>query len=66
VVQNLRRTDQAEIEIGRRRLPVNLEVAEGAERELLWQRLLVRAPFFADYQKKVGRRIPMAILSPKS
>ena len=64
--KNLRRTDQAEIEIGRRHLPVNVEVAEGAERELLWQRLLVRAPFFADYQTKVERQIPMAILSPKA
>lgn len=64
--KNLRRTDQAEIEIGRRHLPVSVKVAEGAERELLWQRLLVRAPFFADYQTKVERQIPMAILSPKS
>jgi F420H(2)-dependent quinone reductase len=40
-------------------------VIEGAQREILWQRLLVRAPFFADYQKKVEREIPMAILTPK-
>jgi hypothetical protein len=32
----------------------------------LWQRLLVRAPFFADYQKKVERQIPMAVLTPKT
>jgi F420H(2)-dependent quinone reductase len=64
--KNLRRTDQAEIEVGRRHLPVSVEVTEGAEREVLWQRLLVRAPFFADYQKKVERQIPMAVLTPKA
>jgi F420H(2)-dependent quinone reductase len=62
--KNLRRTDQAEIEVGRRHLPVSVAVAEGAERDLLWQQLLVRAPFFADYQKKVERQIPMAVLTP--
>jgi F420H(2)-dependent quinone reductase len=63
--KNLRHTDQAEIEVGRRRLAVSVAVTEGAEREILWQRLLVRAPFFADYQTKVERQIPMAVLTPK-
>jgi F420H(2)-dependent quinone reductase len=62
--KNLRRTDQAEIEVGRRHLPVSVEITDGAGREVLWQRLLVRAPFFADYQKKVERPIPMAVLTP--
>jgi deazaflavin-dependent oxidoreductase (nitroreductase family) len=62
--KNLRRTDRAEIEVGRRHLPVSVEVTEGAEREVLWQRLLVRAPFFADHQKKVERQISMAVLTP--
>jgi F420H(2)-dependent quinone reductase len=63
--KNLRHTDQADIEVGRRKLAVSVAVIEGAQREILWQRLLVRAPFFADYQKKVEREIPMAILTPK-
>lgn len=62
--QNLRRADEAEIEVGRRRLGVRVAVADGAQREVLWQKLLVRAPFFADYQAKVGRQIPMAVLTP--
>ena len=62
--QNLRRADEAEIEVGRRRLGVRVGVADGAQREVLWQKLLVRAPFFADYQAKVGRQIPMAVLTP--
>jgi deazaflavin-dependent oxidoreductase (nitroreductase family) len=64
--KNLRHTDQADIQVGRRKLAVSVAVIEGAQREILWQRLLVRAPFFADYQKKVEREIPMAILTPKS
>ena len=63
--KNLRQTDEADIEVGRRKLAVSVAVIEGAQREILWQRLLVRAPFFADYQKKVEREIPMAILTPK-
>lgn len=63
--KNLRRADDAEIQVGSRRLAVNVDVVEGAQREILWHRLLVRAPFFGDYQRKVRRQIPMAILTPK-
>jgi deazaflavin-dependent oxidoreductase (nitroreductase family) len=62
--QNLRRADEAEIEVGRRRLGVRVAVADGARREVLWQKLLVHAPFFADYQTKAERQIPMAVLTP--
>jgi F420H(2)-dependent quinone reductase len=63
--KNLRRADDAQIQVGSRRLAVNVDVVEGAQREILWQLLLVRAPFFGDYQRKVRRQIPMAILTPK-
>jgi deazaflavin-dependent oxidoreductase (nitroreductase family) len=63
--KNLRRADDAEIQVRSRRLAVNVDVVEGAQREILWQRLLVRAPFFGDYQRKVRRQIPMAIPMPK-
>jgi hypothetical protein len=39
-------------------------IASDEQRGILWQRLLLRAPFFADYQRKVERQIPMAILTP--
>jgi F420H(2)-dependent quinone reductase len=64
--QNLRRANEAEIEVGRDRIPVSIDVAEGAQREILWQKLLVQAPFFAGYQAKVERQIPMAVLTPKA
>jgi deazaflavin-dependent oxidoreductase (nitroreductase family) len=62
--KNLRRADEAEIQVRSQRLTVDVDVIEGPVREVLWQRLLVRAPFFADYQRKVQRQIPMAILTP--
>jgi F420H(2)-dependent quinone reductase len=64
--KNLRRADEAEIEVGRSRHVVSVAVAEGAQREILWQKLLVQAPFFADYQAKVERQIPLALLTPKA
>jgi F420H(2)-dependent quinone reductase len=62
--KNLRHAEQAEIEIGRKKIPVNVAIASDEQRGILWQRLLLRAPFFADYQRKVERQIPMAILTP--
>jgi hypothetical protein len=41
------------------------DVVERAQRETFWHRLLVRAPFVGDYQRKVRRQIPMATLTPK-
>jgi deazaflavin-dependent oxidoreductase (nitroreductase family) len=61
--RNLRVTDRAEVQIGRTRTPVVSRVAEGAERDELWQEVvLARAPFFAKYEEKSGRTIPVATL----
>jgi len=64
--KNLRSTHEAEIEIGRHKLAVGVSVAAGEQRDILWKKLVARAPFFADYQRKVERQIPMAILMPKT
>ena len=63
--RNLRAADRAVIEVGDRRLDVDVKVANPAERAALWARLVERSPFFAKYQAKVKREIPMAILSPR-
>ena len=63
--RNLRAADRAVIEVGDRRLDVDVKVADSAERAALWARLVERSPFFATYQAKVEREIPMAILSPR-
>jgi deazaflavin-dependent oxidoreductase (nitroreductase family) len=64
--RNLRHADHATVEVGRRRLDVTVAVAEAEERRVLWDRLVSRAPFFATYQDKVERQIPMAVLTPTS
>jgi deazaflavin-dependent oxidoreductase (nitroreductase family) len=62
--RNLRRTDRAVIEVGRRRIDVAVAVAGPDEHKILWEQLLARAPFFGTYQAKVQREIPIAVLTP--
>jgi deazaflavin-dependent oxidoreductase (nitroreductase family) len=61
---NLRAAQRAVIEVGDRRIDVAVRIAEPDEHKVLWDKLLARAPFFAKYQAKVEREIPMAVLSP--
>jgi F420H(2)-dependent quinone reductase len=62
--RNLRRVDRAVIEVGPRRIDVTVAIAGPDEHTILWEQLLARAPFFAKYQAKVDREIPMAVLTP--
>jgi F420H(2)-dependent quinone reductase len=62
--KNLRHAERAVIEVGRRKIDVSVVVAGPTERAVLWRKLVQQAPFFADYQEKVEREIPMATLSP--
>ena len=62
--QNLRATDRATVEVGEARTGVSVHIADAEEREDLWQRLVAVAPYFAGYQKKCDRVIPMAVLTP--
>jgi len=65
--RNLRSADGAEveIEIGRTRTPAVVHVSQDDERDALWHDVvLARAPFFAKYQDKSGREIPVATLVP--
>jgi F420H(2)-dependent quinone reductase len=64
--RNLRAASVAEIEVGRRKLAVSVSIADGADRDALWQTLLTHSPGFAGYQAKVERQIPMAVLAPQA
>jgi deazaflavin-dependent oxidoreductase (nitroreductase family) len=64
--RNLRAASVAQIEVGPRKLAVSVSIAQGAERDALWQKLLTHAPSFAAYQAKVERQIPMAVLTPQA
>ena len=43
---------------------MHARVAEGEEREELFAATASRFPFFADYQRRTARRIPVVILEP--
>jgi deazaflavin-dependent oxidoreductase (nitroreductase family) len=63
--RNLRHTPRARIEIGRDAQEVDVEELTGAERDRVWRDVvLVRAPGVARYERKAGRVIPVARLTP--
>jgi deazaflavin-dependent oxidoreductase (nitroreductase family) len=62
--RNLRATERADVEVGNERITVAVRIATPDEHATLWAQLVAKAPFFATYQTKVQRQIPMAILTP--
>ena len=64
--RNLRAASVAEIEVGARKLTVSVSIADGPDRDALWQTLTARTTNFAKYQAKVDRQIPMAVLTPRT
>ena len=50
------------VEIGTETVPKRARVAEGEEREDLWERQKQQMPGFADYEKKTSRQIPVVVL----
>lgn len=62
---NLRAQGQVKIQVGKDTFQANTRVAEGAERQAVWEQMVgIYAPF-ADYQEKAGaRQIPVVILEP--
>jgi len=50
------------IEVGRETIPVRARVADGEERDRIWERQKAFYPRFARYEKTAGRDIPVVIL----
>jgi deazaflavin-dependent oxidoreductase (nitroreductase family) len=63
---NLLAHPEATVEVGTETEPVRARVADGDERELIWQRQKERYPGFADYERKTERTIPVVILEHRS
>lgn len=59
---NLLANPKAVVEVGTDTFEVNGRVAEGEERERLWNRQKQEWPGFADYEQKTTRQIPVVIL----
>jgi|SRR4029453_17765786 deazaflavin-dependent oxidoreductase (nitroreductase family) len=63
--KNLRATDNAVVEVRRNRRDVLVRVLEGAERDDAFAQVLRENPGFAKYETKSGRRMPVALLTPR-
>ena len=59
---NLLAEPRVELQVGRQRFAASARVAEGAERERLWAKMLGIYPPYADYQSKTAREIPIVVL----
>jgi len=61
---NLLTHPQVSAEIGAQTVPLVARVAEGAERDSIWDRQKREHPGFADYETKTARQIPVIVLDP--
>lgn len=61
---NLLANPRVSAEIGTETLPFVARVAEGAERDRIWEAQKQGNPGFADYERKTTRQIPVIILEP--
>jgi hypothetical protein len=50
------------IEVGDETVDARARVAQGEERERIWEEQKRRTPGFADYERKTSRVIPVVIL----
>jgi deazaflavin-dependent oxidoreductase (nitroreductase family) len=60
--RNLVANPTVTVEVGSERFETEARVAEPEERDRLFALQAARYPFFAEYQQKVARRIPVVVL----
>jgi len=63
---NLVADPEVRVEIGDDTVAMRARVAEGTERDELWERQKQLAPGFADYEAKTTRQIPVVVLERTS
>ena len=61
---NLRDQPEVTVQVGNRVRRMRAEIAGPAERARWWRKIVDRYPFFADYQKRTDREIPVVRLLP--
>ena len=62
---NLEANPEAEVEVGRKRIPVTARVADGDERADLWRRHNEQYAGFDDYDAKLEREPKVIVLEPR-
>jgi deazaflavin-dependent oxidoreductase (nitroreductase family) len=68
-VWNIRDDANAWVHVGRREVPVRAHVAEGPERDELFERISGEGDSLARYQERAatfGRTVPLVVLEPRS
>lgn len=61
---NVKSNPQVSIQVQNTRLTAMAEIADTDKRRELWARLLEIAPFYAAYERRTAREIPLVILRP--
>jgi F420H(2)-dependent quinone reductase len=61
---NLRDNPEAVAQLRDRTVAVRATLAEQGERAELWKRLVAMYPYFAEYQTRTDREIPVIVLTP--
>jgi deazaflavin-dependent oxidoreductase (nitroreductase family) len=62
--QNIQARPECELQVGAKRVAARARIAEGEERERLWQEMAEIYPPYDDYQKNAARTIPVVVLDP--
>lgn len=62
---NLLAHPDATVEVGAATIDVTARVAEGSERERIWEAQKLAYPGFAEYEARTERTIPVVILTPR-
>jgi deazaflavin-dependent oxidoreductase (nitroreductase family) len=62
---NLRAHPEVTIEVGAETIDATASVAEGSERDRLYDRQVGAMPRFAEYQAATERQIPVVVLTPR-
>jgi proline iminopeptidase len=57
--------DAVEIQVKGDRIPVHARIAEGEERDRLWQQMNEVWPDYDRYQERTDREIPVVVLEPR-
>jgi deazaflavin-dependent oxidoreductase (nitroreductase family) len=64
-IANLRAHPDVVLELGKRTIDATASIADGADREHLWDAHVKALPWFADYPAQLERPIPMVRLTPR-
>ncbi|MGH2691092.1 MAG: nitroreductase family deazaflavin-dependent oxidoreductase [Actinomycetota bacterium] len=63
---NVRANPRVTVEVGTESFEATARVAEGEERELIWEKQKSNIPTFAEYERRIERQIPVVILDRAS